>query len=128
MKKKDIIAKGLKEVKVKGLEKPLMSTLLYKQKIGQLTVLQNVTNKPEAIKALRSAIDQANNEVEKDKVKIEGKLPELGFTSAVSIVNYTYQLDPDIRDIVEGLTENDNQIKQLNQAVNYLMDNYIYVS
>ena len=128
MKKKDIIEKGLKETKVKGLEKPLLSTLLQKQKIGQLTVLQNVTSKPEAVKAMRSVIDQINQEVEKDKVKIEEKLPELGFDSAVSIVNYTYQLDPDIRDIVEGLTESQNHIKQLNQLVNYLLENYVYVS
>ena len=110
---------------VQGMGKVIAINLLSSVGIGQLVLIDKVVADSKATKNLLSVIQAVNSEA--DFSDLEKSIKGKGFTQATSLINFTVQLKPDSRLMLESLLADDEGKKLLQKGTSALLDNYLYV-
>ncbi len=126
---KEQINKYLDEKGAEGLLRIGITSFLSYTKIGQNLLLQTVLNEKKEGEILE-VINQATTTKKEDYIKkIDEKvIAKKGFSAPISMINFTYQLPNEQKQVLKTLLENKEGKELLQGTINDLLKNYVYTS
>ena len=125
-KKMEIVTAGMDKLKVEGITRAIISGLITKMGIGQNTLITRVLADQTAKKALTTILASVKAGTKKEDITIKEKLAEAGFTSKVSLVNFSSQLKPDQVEFLEVILADEKAADHTVKVITYLFDHYEY--
>ena len=125
-KKVDTVTTGMDKVKVEGINRAIISGLISKMGIGQNTLITRVLSDPTAKKGLTAILSAVKAGTKKEEITIKEKLAEAGFTSKVSLINFSSQLKPDQVEFLQVILADEKAADHTVKVIAHLLDHYEY--
>ena len=118
----------LESEQVEGLLKVGLLAYFKYSGIGQDVLLKNVLDSNKGDNLVKVLEKVSGNKKEDTLKAMETEIKDKGFMSAVSLTNYAFQLEPDIRGTISTILQDKTGRELLKKTVNHILQNYTYTS